>query len=643
VPVRRAAGVALESGDEGTALALLCDLLVGGGLEPATVTRIAAKMPLGAHIGADRYPDIVSSLRATVDTPGLGEEVEADLRFQLSRVRLATGDYGGGAMECRRALPHLGHDPVAKQWAPLVLAWRGSSFPVAQRRQWVRQAAAVRVPALDPAERLRRLGDRVSALLTLGDPYGWELAARLPDTMDSAAERLQATRVAANLADHAMVWGRYDEARGRLDAALELVDRHGYLGMRPFLLTTRAHLDWFTGAWSGLVDRVREQTTDRDLDAIARLEAVLVAGVLQAVTGRPGAAQGLHDGMVEVRQHGATEQSLEFAAALASVYLREGDTGRALWATDTAAADLRRTGSWLWGADLVPVRLRALLAANRDSEAARLVAAFARGMSGRGAPAPMAALATCRAMLSAARAGAGEPAGSAEGSRIRYRRAARSYAVAASAWQALPRPYDATLAQEEQARCLIAAGDTADGTALLARVNEGLCGLGATMDADRVAFHLRELGVTVARPWRGGRRGYGADLSPRELDVVRLVAAGRTNREIADALHRSQNTVGTQRIRTPGPPLPSGSSWARSRETAVCTVERADGGASPSQSRSIRYSTDTALPCWSSSTPSRQRSRRRANSTRLPACSTSSRPSSRNSTVASRSLKSTTF
>jgi DNA-binding CsgD family transcriptional regulator len=35
------------------------------------------------------------------------------------------------------------------------------------------------------------------------------------------------------------------------------------------------------------------------------------------------------------------------------------------------------------------------------------------------------------------------------------------------------------------------------------------------------------------------------DLSPREIDVLRLMAAGKSNREIADALFISRNTVST--------------------------------------------------------------------------------------------------
>jgi DNA-binding CsgD family transcriptional regulator len=123
---------------------------------------------------------------------------------------------------------------------------------------------------------------------------------------------------------------------------------------------------------------------------------------------------------------------------------------------------------------------------------------------------------------------------------------AAAFARAAQAWDRLPRPYDALRARERQADCLLAAGRVDDGLSLLAEVWQGLSDLGAPGDADRVARQLREHGVEVRRPWRGGRRGYGSQPSPRELEVVRLVLAGKTNREIADALCKSPRTVAGQ-------------------------------------------------------------------------------------------------
>jgi DNA-binding CsgD family transcriptional regulator len=187
---------------------------------------------------------------------------------------------------------------------------------------------------------------------------------------------------------------------------------------------------------------------------------------------------------------------------------------------------------WIWATDIAPVRVAALAGAGRAGDAAELVEEFARGLRGRNAPAAKASLVLCRGILVAGR---GEHA-----------RAAALFARAAGAWQALPRPYEALLARERQAAALLAAGRDEAALAVLAEVHQGLSGLGARGDAARIARELRTRGVQAPQVWRGGQRGYGDRLSPRELEVVRFVSEGRTNREIAEALCRSPNTVDTQ-------------------------------------------------------------------------------------------------
>ncbi len=54
---------------------------------------------------------------------------------------------------------------------------------------------------------------------------------------------------------------------------------------------------------------------------------------------------------------------------------------------------------------------------------------------------------------------------------------------------------------------------------------------------------LRTNGIEVTRTWRGGRRGYGDQLSPREREVAELVSQGLTNRQVAEQLFLSPRTV----------------------------------------------------------------------------------------------------
>jgi putative flavoprotein involved in K+ transport len=62
---------------------------------------------------------------------------------------------------------------------------------------------------------------------------------------------------------------------------------------------------------------------------------------------------------------------------------------------------------------------------------------------------------------------------------------------------------------------------------------------GVGRDAAYVANHIARYGASTRR----AAPGDAAELTPRELDVVRLVAVGKSNREVAAALAISENTV----------------------------------------------------------------------------------------------------
>jgi DNA-binding CsgD family transcriptional regulator len=105
-----------------------------------------------------------------------------------------------------------------------------------------------------------------------------------------------------------------------------------------------------------------------------------------------------------------------------------------------------------------------------------------------------------------------------------------------------PRRLARTSATEDLGRLLIRSGQTAEGIRWLNEALELYAGMGATWDAARVRGRLRQLGVR--RNLQPARSAEGwAGLTDSELAVVRLVAAGQTNRQIAAQLFLSPNTI----------------------------------------------------------------------------------------------------
>uniref|UniRef100_UPI0013E31631 helix-turn-helix transcriptional regulator n=1 Tax=Actinacidiphila soli TaxID=2487275 RepID=UPI0013E31631 len=227
------------------------------------------------------------------------------------------------------------------------------------------------------------------------------------------------------------------------------------------------------------------------------------------------------------RPRGPADGSRDPSAVLARLAIAAGRPGEALAATDAAWRLVEAKQLWLWAAEIAPLRVRALLEDGRVGEAARTAEAFTAGTSGLDAPVARAARLLTAALL--ARAG-GDLTG-----------AAGHFEEAGAAWTALPRPYDALLAREAAAGCRLAAGERDRAVGVLREVFDDLTALGATGDADRVRRSLADEGVRVGA--RVGRPSYGDQLSPRELDVVRLLVEGRTSAQIARVLGLSPRTV----------------------------------------------------------------------------------------------------
>jgi DNA-binding CsgD family transcriptional regulator len=99
-------------------------------------------------------------------------------------------------------------------------------------------------------------------------------------------------------------------------------------------------------------------------------------------------------------------------------------------------------------------------------------------------------------------------------------------------WQALEIPYAAARTREALGLVCRVLGDREGGRMELEAARAAYAGLGARPDIARVDALL------VHRTDAGSH-----GLTPREVQVLRLVAAGKSNKEVADALSLSVKTV----------------------------------------------------------------------------------------------------
>jgi DNA-binding CsgD family transcriptional regulator len=533
------ADLALASGDDRAAVTVLLEVLAKVDYPAGERARVARKLGEAAEFGATAlgaalYRRVVEALRDALADRGVPKAERGEIRLLLAAGLHELMQERAAFVEFEAAFADLGARPGKAIRAATLLAYPLiPERPAAWHLHWLERARELLPRLEDDADRLRFAKNRTTALLLLGEEDGWRAAAQIPPPGPSQREQRIAVDGSINLAQAAIDWGRYADARERLTAAVDQMHATGLYRLLPTVRVAGGYLDWYSGDWTA-AGETAAAIADSDASLIMdRLQARQLLGLLNLASGARGAAEkGLRAVWDEFTRLGAVEPTAIIApAALGRLYLTDGAVDAALAATGPAMEMIVRKSVWLWATDIAAAHADALSAAGRIDELDELVDRFATWLQNRDAPAAFAALSTCRAILAG---GKGDP-----------RHAAASFAEAAAAWGALPRPYDELLALERQGRCLLAAGDEQKqkGLAVLSQAQQRLTRLGARWDADRVAQLLRQHGVEVARPWHGGRRGYGDRLSPRELEVVRLVARGLTNPQAAETLFLSPRTV----------------------------------------------------------------------------------------------------
>jgi DNA-binding NarL/FixJ family response regulator len=118
------------------------------------------------------------------------------------------------------------------------------------------------------------------------------------------------------------------------------------------------------------------------------------------------------------------------------------------------------------------------------------------------------------------------------------------WSAALAAWEALDRPYQVAYCAFRHAEALVAAGAPASAANGPARTADTIAErLGARALRREVAVLARRARLNLARPAVDGAPPADLGLTRRETDVLRLLALGWTNREIAASLGISVKTA----------------------------------------------------------------------------------------------------
>lgn len=523
----RAADVAVSLGDDTTASSYLRDALGIPGLSHARRARLAVKFGRAALQGF-AHQEGVQILRRILEEEELPPGVRGEMRHSLAQLLDQAGDAEGGLEELRRALPDVRRRPELRARVMASLAWLWvPSGHVSDHLVWMQRAADASEDVKDPVIRTAIKVDRALILVALGDPEGWRAVVELPQEGASVGVRRQLQRAYVNLSSVCFFLGNYGPAELFLQRSERMSEELSYLKDSGVIEGTRLMLDWAAGRWKGLADRARRALDLAEDVPHAQADAQVVLGLVLLAAGRLSDAEEALGSSIDLALAAGTLNTLQIAAAaLGRIRLAQEDPQGALDSAELGLAIARRKGIWIWGSEPAVVAVEALCRLGRTDEAANISDALSKALRGHAAPEPEVARALCRALLA-------EKSG-------RNADAARLLAQAVRRLKAFPHPYRAALAQESRGIALLAHGNPRweDSTK---EALETFRDLGASWDSARVLKTLREQGSVPT--YRGGRRGYGNRLSPREEEVARLASEGRTNQEIATALFLSPRTV----------------------------------------------------------------------------------------------------
>jgi DNA-binding CsgD family transcriptional regulator len=476
-----------------------------------------------SSVAADRFAEAAAVADAGAE--------RADALLNLARVRVQHDDVVGARTLLEEALREAGDDVLRRATIEHDLAYPAfASGDVAATLRHARVAADL-AERVDAARILSgALAQIALADLLLGHGLDWELLDRARELEDWDAPIPVALRP-SQIAAHIMSWtDRLDDSRALVVAGERELAERGDEGALPWVWYRLAELDCWTGDWTRGYERARaaDHLALQTGQGAIRPPTCYAVALLAAHLGRVDEARAAADEGVAAAT--AARLPIGIGANLAvlgflELSLGEAERAQRIFAPLVAAAraeGLDDPSPLWWVADAI----EAFVAVGEIDPAEALtgwVDARARAIDRAGG---LAAAARGRALLAAAGGRSADALAACDEALGHHERASTPFPRARTIFtrgQIARRARKWGLARES-----------------LTEARDAFDRLGAALWSDRSRDELARIGGRPAAP---------LELSETERRIAELVAAGRTNKEVADMLFVSSRTVSSSLAR----------------------------------------------------------------------------------------------
>ncbi|MFJ3811644.1 ATP-binding protein [Streptomyces sp. NPDC090073] len=515
-----AAEQAIALGDRTGAVRTLLEVVEAPAIDPDRLAHAGLVLARNSfHLA--QHSETVRALRRVLALAGLPAFAHAELTLHVERLAVVHAGDSSRVGNLRGAVVEL-------QTCPELAASAASALAMAvkddeESRTWLAEAERAAAASADEWDAAVVRTAVLTHAAEQGDKDVWGTTENLHRHSPDPAVALETNHALCSVGAIAVDLGLDTRARRLLNVSDGMARSLGSDLLRCQSATALLRLDWWAGAWTGLEQRLEKLYEQYSEMATAVATRSIVLASLSLARGEQDLAH-LH--LDRVWDKGGHSASGWARAVLARMHMARGEAEEAWSLVAPSVKSPQAVSPWRQAHGLLPVAVEAALATGRVNEARATVMSAERATEGRCMPAPQAEAHQARGHMHVG----DDPA-----------RAVEHYEQSRSLWHDIGRPYQAALVSEEQAEALLRQGLQDAAAARLRAALTTYIELGAGYDESRCRHTLGKIGEDKPRP--RGRRSYGQQLSPRELEVARLVAEGAANREIARDLYLSLRTV----------------------------------------------------------------------------------------------------